>query len=127
MSTAPSLNHRLGFYTDDHEAYRASVREFVKREVEPHYLQWEEERLVPRSAWLWPLAVRGMRAAASAMSRTCISSSRPASVRISPRAWRWKRVVLRDSSSARICRLTADCDRFSLSPAWVRLPASATA
>ncbi|WP_370288486.1 acyl-CoA dehydrogenase family protein [Nocardioides sp.] len=52
MSTSPSLNHRLGFYTDDHEAYRASVREFVKREVEPHYLQWEEERLVPRSAWL---------------------------------------------------------------------------
>ncbi|GAB4010618.1 acyl-CoA dehydrogenase family protein [Nocardioides ultimimeridianus] len=47
-----SLNQRGGFYTEDHEAYRASVREFVRREVEPYYLEWEEERLVPRSAWL---------------------------------------------------------------------------
>ena len=40
------------FYTEDHEAYRASVREFLQREVEPHYAQWEEDRLVPREAWL---------------------------------------------------------------------------
>ncbi len=36
-------------------------------------------------------------------------------------------MVLRLSSSARICRLTADWLRCSVSPAWVRLPASATA
>ncbi len=47
-----SLNLRGGFYTADHEDYRASVREFVRREVEPHCLGWDEERLVPRSAWL---------------------------------------------------------------------------
>lgn len=46
-----SLNLRGGFYTTDHEDYRASVREFVRREVEPHHLEWEEQRLVPRSAW----------------------------------------------------------------------------
>ncbi|KRA39334.1 acyl-CoA dehydrogenase [Nocardioides sp. Root614] len=42
---------RSGFYDVDHDDYRASVREFVKREVEPYYLEWEDERLVPRSAW----------------------------------------------------------------------------
>jgi len=51
VSRGTSLNFRGGFYTEDHEAYRASVREFVRREVEPHYLDWEEDRLVPRSAW----------------------------------------------------------------------------
>jgi len=51
MSRGTSLNFRGGFYSEDHEAYRASVREFVRREVEPHYLDWEEDRLVPRSAW----------------------------------------------------------------------------
>ncbi|WP_182379494.1 acyl-CoA dehydrogenase family protein [Nocardioides sp. WS12] len=51
MSVAHSLNLRSGFYDVDHDDYRASVREFVRREVEPHYLEWEEARLVPRSAW----------------------------------------------------------------------------
>jgi long-chain-acyl-CoA dehydrogenase len=40
-----------GFYEADHEAYRATVCSFVQREVEPHYLRWEEEHLVPRDAW----------------------------------------------------------------------------
>ena len=40
------------FFSDDHEAYRASVREFLKREVAPHYERWEHEHLVDRSAWL---------------------------------------------------------------------------
>src|SRR5581483_7391951 len=44
-----------------------------------------------------------------------------------PRAWRWNSATLRLSSSELICRLTADCERFSVSPAWVKLPASATA
>ena len=52
MSAGTSLNLRGGFYTADHEDYRASVREFVRREVEPFFLDWEEERLVPRSAWV---------------------------------------------------------------------------
>ena len=40
------------FYEADHEAYRDTVREFLAREVEPHYQRWEDERLIDRSVWL---------------------------------------------------------------------------
>jgi alkylation response protein AidB-like acyl-CoA dehydrogenase len=40
------------FFDTDHEAYREVVREFLAREVEPHYERWETDRLVDRSAWL---------------------------------------------------------------------------
>ena len=40
------------FFEGDHEAYRHAVREFLAREVEPHYERWEDDRLVDRSAWL---------------------------------------------------------------------------
>ena len=43
---------RRTLFTEDHEAYRESVREFIAREVTPHYDDWEENRLVDRSAWL---------------------------------------------------------------------------
>ncbi|MGG7102108.1 acyl-CoA dehydrogenase family protein [Rhodococcus sp. 24CO] len=43
---------RRTLFTEDHEAYRDSVREFIAREVSPHYDDWEENRLVDRSAWL---------------------------------------------------------------------------
>src|SRR5579871_1933014 len=59
-------------------------------------------------------------------SRAVRNSSSPCSVRIRPRAWRWNSGTLRLSSSALIWRLTADWLRFSPSPAWVKLPASAT-
>ena len=36
----------------DHEAYRASVREFVAREVIPHHAQWRADRLIDRGMWL---------------------------------------------------------------------------
>lgn len=39
------------FYTDDHEAYRESVREFLRREVEPHHERWEREHGVDRAIW----------------------------------------------------------------------------
>jgi alkylation response protein AidB-like acyl-CoA dehydrogenase len=39
------------FFTADHDAYRESVREFLKRDVIPHYDTWEDERLVDRAAW----------------------------------------------------------------------------
>ena len=72
-----------------------------------------------------------MRAAAASsrfvIVRVASKSSSPCSVSSSPRAWRRNSVVFRLSSSARICRLTADWLRCSESPAWVRLPASATA
>ncbi|MET9088359.1 acyl-CoA dehydrogenase family protein [Streptomyces sp. NPDC004237] len=40
-----------GLYDEDHEAFRAVVRTFVKREVEPCLQKWEEERLVDRALW----------------------------------------------------------------------------
>ncbi|MGX7729154.1 acyl-CoA dehydrogenase family protein [Rhodococcus sp. 2H158] len=43
--------HR-NLFEADHEAYRDTVREFLAREVEPHYERWETERLIDRSAWL---------------------------------------------------------------------------
>lgn len=46
------LNLRGGFYTDDHDAYRTSAREFVRREVQPQLQRWERDRVIPRRAWL---------------------------------------------------------------------------
>lgn len=40
------------FFGEDHEDYRATVREFIRREVTPVYSDWEDDRLVPRSVWL---------------------------------------------------------------------------
>ncbi|MGM5068758.1 acyl-CoA dehydrogenase family protein [Rhodococcus qingshengii] len=39
-------------FEQDHEAYRETVREFLAREIEPNYDQWETDRLIDRSAWL---------------------------------------------------------------------------
>ncbi len=43
--------HRTLFEAD-HEAYRETVRAFLAREIEPHYEEWESERLIDRSTWL---------------------------------------------------------------------------
>jgi long-chain-acyl-CoA dehydrogenase len=39
-------------YGSDHELFRATVRQFVAREVEPHQLRWERERDIDRETWL---------------------------------------------------------------------------
>ncbi|MGW6566565.1 acyl-CoA dehydrogenase family protein [Streptomyces sp. NPDC054975] len=39
-------------YTADHEAFRATVRTFLAKEVLPHYEQWERDGIVAREAWL---------------------------------------------------------------------------
>ncbi|MEE1926983.1 acyl-CoA dehydrogenase family protein [Streptomyces sp. TRM 70351] len=38
-------------YTEDHEAFRQTVRTFLAREVTPHYARWEREGIVSRDAW----------------------------------------------------------------------------
>ncbi|MFB7590949.1 acyl-CoA dehydrogenase family protein [Streptomyces sp. NPDC056169] len=38
-------------YTADHEAFRATVRTFLAKEVLPHYEQWELDGIVAREAW----------------------------------------------------------------------------
>ena len=39
-------------YTEDHEAFRSSVQEFLRREVIPHVDEHAEERRIPREVWL---------------------------------------------------------------------------
>ncbi|MFF5920584.1 acyl-CoA dehydrogenase family protein [Streptomyces flavochromogenes] len=39
-------------YTADHEAFRATVRAFLEKEVLPHYEQWEKDGIVSREVWL---------------------------------------------------------------------------
>jgi alkylation response protein AidB-like acyl-CoA dehydrogenase len=39
-------------YEADHEAFRATVREFLAKEVVPHHASWEEAGVVDRSVWL---------------------------------------------------------------------------
>ncbi|RSS59421.1 acyl-CoA dehydrogenase family protein [Streptomyces sp. WAC01280] len=38
-------------YTADHEAFRATVRTFLAKEVLPYYEQWELDGIVAREAW----------------------------------------------------------------------------
>ena len=38
-------------FTEDHEAFRTSVRTFIDKEVTPHYQTWEQEGVVSREVW----------------------------------------------------------------------------
>src|SRR5512134_1699548 len=38
-------------YTDEHYAFRDTVRRFVEREVVPHHREWEKQGRVPRELW----------------------------------------------------------------------------
>lgn len=38
-------------YSEDHEAFRATVRRFVTEELEPHAAQWDADGLVPKAVW----------------------------------------------------------------------------
>lgn len=40
-----------GFYDEIHEEFREVVREFVTREVTPHYKQWDAAHMMPRALW----------------------------------------------------------------------------
>ena len=39
------------FFDDTQQQFRASVREYIKRSVTPHYEQWEADHLIDRAAW----------------------------------------------------------------------------
>ena len=43
---------RRTIYDEDHEAFRASIREFLAREVEPHLEEHLESKQIPREFWL---------------------------------------------------------------------------
>jgi long-chain-acyl-CoA dehydrogenase len=38
-------------YEADHEAFRRTVRQFIRNEVQPEYPKWEEAGITPRSIW----------------------------------------------------------------------------
>jgi acyl-CoA dehydrogenase len=38
-------------FSDEHEAFRKSVRAFIEREIAPHHAKWEEDGIVPRELW----------------------------------------------------------------------------
>lgn len=39
-------------FSEEHDAYRDSVRRFIVREIVPHYRSWEDAGQVPRELWL---------------------------------------------------------------------------
>src|SRR6516165_3110748 len=41
-----------GFLGPEHEAFRATVRQFVHREVAPRLDEWDERQLIDRDTWL---------------------------------------------------------------------------
>ncbi|MET8100857.1 acyl-CoA dehydrogenase family protein [Streptomyces sp. NPDC005236] len=48
-------------YNEDHEAFRSVIRDFIAKEVSPHYEQWEHDNRVPRELFhqLGELGVMG--------------------------------------------------------------------
>ncbi len=68
-------------FTEEHDAFRETVRAFLAKEVLPHYEQWEQDGIVSRDAWLAAgragllgLAVRRSTGAAAA---TTSATARP--------------------------------------------------
>ncbi|MFD6106307.1 acyl-CoA dehydrogenase family protein, partial [Nocardia salmonicida] len=39
---------RRDIYTEDHEAFRGLAREFIEKEIAPHYAEWEKAGQMPR-------------------------------------------------------------------------------
>ncbi len=39
-------------YTEEHELFRQSVRDFAQREIVPHNAEWERNHMVSRESWL---------------------------------------------------------------------------
>ena len=42
---------RYDLFTEEHDALRASVRDFVEREIRPNVEEWEAERDFPRALY----------------------------------------------------------------------------
>ena len=53
---------RRDVFTDDHEAFRRLARDFIGKEVVPHYAEWEETGRLPRTLFqqLGSLGLLGM-------------------------------------------------------------------
>ena len=53
---------RCPLFTEDHEAFRKLAREFVEKEIGPHYADWEKAGHMPRETYekLGALGMMGM-------------------------------------------------------------------
>ena len=51
MSSLDTVPGRFA-YTEDHEAFRQTVRSFLQKEGVPHVNEWEKNKLVPKSFWM---------------------------------------------------------------------------
>lgn len=51
MSSLDTVAGRFA-YTEDHEAFRQTVRSFLQKEGVPNVGKWDEDRLVPKDFWL---------------------------------------------------------------------------
>ncbi|WKG12981.1 acyl-CoA dehydrogenase family protein [Nocardia sp. PE-7] len=53
---------RRDIYTEDHEAFRGLAREFIEKEIAPHYAEWEKAGQMPREVFekLGALGVLGV-------------------------------------------------------------------
>ncbi|WP_057935886.1 acyl-CoA dehydrogenase family protein [Algoriphagus resistens] len=40
------------FFTEEHELFRASVKDFIAKEITPYNSQWEKNKMVSRESWL---------------------------------------------------------------------------
>ncbi len=45
------MNEPSLYFNEDHELFRQSAREFVRKEVQPHIDEWEEKGEIPRYIW----------------------------------------------------------------------------
>ena len=41
----------MRYFTEEHELFRSSLREFLEREVRPNINLWEKEKKIPRYIW----------------------------------------------------------------------------
>ena len=42
---------RYRWETEEHDLFRESLRKFLEKEAVPHYEQWEQDHLIPKSFW----------------------------------------------------------------------------
>src|SRR5258707_13060431 len=47
----PEAEPASPFYSEEHEAFRSTVRRFVEREIMPHVDQWDEAEEFPRELY----------------------------------------------------------------------------
>ena len=46
-----SRKESRAFLNEEHIMFRDSLKKFIEKEIEPNYVQWENDRIVPRELW----------------------------------------------------------------------------